>query len=288
MGSRVPLLVFRLAIITSVACASACQQRAMVTERRMADSTGAQTPADPGFPAPDPSHDTPGLPPLSAEAGLIHLPLRGHYGPTTIAVPLGATQKRPVVVALHAHAIHAEHACTRWQRATHGWPFVLCPWGLPAGAKATQPVTLGSVDYTEQEVGAGLSALRDRFGAYLSDGPALIVGWSLGADVAVGLVGRQGRRYERVALGEGAYAEIDDLTARRLRAAGVRRVLLLCSTLPCETSYSRTSARLGRAGIESHVSGAGNGEHPFDGPAVGAAARAWPWLVAGDPRFEQE
>lgn len=120
--------------------------------------------------------------------------------------------------------------------AARGWPFVLCPWGLPAAAEVKQAVTLSSPDYTEREIGAGLAALRARFGAYSSDGQPLLVGWSLGADVAVELAGSKAQRFERVALGEGAYGKLDDRTALRLHAAGVQRVLLLCSTRPCEAS----------------------------------------------------
>lgn len=274
-------------MLMSVACVPACRQRETVTERPTGDSNGVGELADATAAFPDTSRDTPELAPLSTAAAVILLPLDG-YGPTTVAVPLGATERRPIVVALHAHAIHPEHACARWQHAAYGWPFVLCPWGLPARAKGPQAVTLGSADYTEREIGAGLSALRAQFGAYLSEGPLLIAGWSLGADVAVEVAGRKGQRYERIALGEGAYAKLDDRAAGRLRAAGVERVLLLCSTRPCETSYSRTLSRLGRVGIASHVSGAGNGEHPFDGSAVRAAANAWPWLVEGDPRFARD
>jgi pimeloyl-ACP methyl ester carboxylesterase len=289
MPSRILwLATWNLATVASVASAPGCQKDETATDGSSAALAGGDVDmrGDIQVP-PDAVRSTPGPAPLSASAAWIQLPLRG-YGPATVALPLGATEKRPVVVALHAHATRPEHACTRWQRAADGWPFVLCPWGLPATAKASQTVTLGSADYTEREIVAGLSELREAFGAYVSDGPPLLVGWSLGAEVAVELAGRDGARYERMALGEGAYADIEARTAARLRAAGVRRVLLVCSTLPCETSYSWTLDRLERAGVASHVSGAGNGEHPFDGPAVRAAARGWPWLVEGDPRFAQE
>jgi hypothetical protein len=93
--------------------------------------------------------------------------------------------------------------------------------------------------------------------------------------------------FDAVALGEGGYDLLDDRAVMRLARKGLRRVLLLCSTRACESSYARPAERLIGAGIPCRVAGAGGTEHPFDGPAVETARQAWPWLVAGDSRFTQ-
>jgi hypothetical protein len=219
--------------------------------------------------------------PLAAPSDLVELLVTG-FGAATVAVPRGATEPRPVVVALHGHAIRPEHACPRWQRAAHGWPFVLCPLGLPADARPGQPVTLGSPAYTSREIQAGLGELERRFAGYVAGGRPLLVGWSQGAKVGLSVAKAKPDGFAAIAFGEGGYDLFDDQAVTRF----VRlRVLLLCSTRACEASYARPAERLRAAGIPCRVAGAGVAEHPFDGAAVETAREAWPWLVAGDSRF---
>jgi hypothetical protein len=222
---------------------------------------------------------------LEAPGDLVELAVPG-FGAASVAVPRGAIEPRPVVVALHGHAVRPEHACPRWQHAAHGWPFVLCPLGLPADARADQPVTLGSAAYTAREIHAGLDALRQRFAGYVSPGPAVLAGWSQGAKI--GLAVAAGDEFQRIAIGEGGYDLFDEQGVRRLAQHGVRRALLLCATRPCELSYARPAERLGSAGIAARVAGAGGTEHPFDGDVVETAYQAWPWLVEGDSRFSAQ
>jgi pimeloyl-ACP methyl ester carboxylesterase len=223
------------------------------------------------------------LPPWAADLELVHLPVE-RFGKATVALPRGAVEPRPVVVALHGHAVRPEHACTRWSYAAHGWPFVLCPLGLPADASSDQAVTLGSANYTYREIEAGLKALRARYAPYLVDGRPVLAGWSQGAQVGA-KVAQLKPRFDALVFGEGGYDILDDQAVARLAGGGVRRVLLLCGTKACERSYARALARFERAGVPCRVNGARGFEHPFDGAAVETARSAWPWLVEGDTRF---
>ena len=239
--------------------------------------------------APLPSRSTnPPLPPraalapLAASSDLVELLVPG-FGAATVAVPRGATEPRPVVVALHGHAIRPEHACPRWQHAAYDWPFVLCPLGLPADARPGQPVTLGSPAHTTREIQAGLRVLREHFAGYLAGGRPLFVGWSQGAKVGISVA--RSEAFDAAAFGEGGYDLLDDQAVTHLAKSGLRRVLLLCATRACESSYARPAERLRAAGIPGRVAGAGGADHPFDGAAVETAREAWPWLVEGDSRF---
>jgi hypothetical protein len=222
------------------------------------------------------------LPPLSAAGALLKLAVPT-FGPPAVAVPLGAREPRPIVIALHAHAVRSEHACSNWQRAAHDWPFVLCPFGLPADARPGQAVTLGNSEYTALEIAAGMKALQARFGEYLAPGPPLLVGWSLGAKVAVRLAQRDAQAFAGLALGEGAYDVLADGAVGATTKAS--RVLLLCSTRACATSYARIAARFERAGVPCRLAGGTGTKHPFEGDSVESARDAWPWLVQPDARF---
>jgi len=210
------------------------------------------------------------------------------YGPATVAVPRGATEPRPIVVAVHGHGIRPERACRNWMQVASGFPFVLCPHGLPADAADDAPVTLGSAEHTQAEIEAGLSALRVRFGRHVASGALVYAGFSLGAKLGVEIVGGNPHRFGRVVLGEGGYAELTRPVAERLARAGIERVLLVCSTKPCEVSYRPARQRLTDAGIAVEVAASGGDVHLFQGLVVRAAQAKWPWLVAGIPAYAAE
>src|SRR6187402_2399597 len=75
----------------------------------------------------DPSPPEP--PKLSGEQ-LQDLPVPG-YGTAVVSVPLGAREPRPVVLALHGNYDRPEWQCEVWRTITGGFPWVLCPRGVP-------------------------------------------------------------------------------------------------------------------------------------------------------------
>ncbi len=245
-------------------------------------------PPEPPLPIASTTRATPVLSSVPAPVGssLIELRLDG-FGPSVLAVPSPAPEPRPLVVALHAHAIRPEHACTRWFRAAREEAFVLCPLGLPADAKPEQAVTLGSPEYTAREVAAGVSALRARFGERVSPDPPILAAWSHGSKIGARMVSRDPSAFGSIALGEGAYELLDDPTLARWAKKADRRLLLLCSTKHCETTFNATAKRCERHGLACRVIGSGGHSHPFDGEVVDVVRAAWPWLLresqGGDP-----
>jgi hypothetical protein len=153
---------------------------------------------------------------------------------------------------------------------------------LPADADPGQPVTLGNAEYTSREIAAGLAALRGRFPDHVSRGPLVYAGFSLGARLGVEIVSAAPQDYPLVALGEGGYDALTQSVADAWAAAGVRRVLLICSTQPCEHSFGRMRRRLEQADIATLLAASGGVVHRFRGAVVDSTRAAWPWLIGED------
>ncbi len=207
----------------------------------------------------------------------MHLPVDG-FGDAAVAVPLGATSPRDVVIGVHGRNDRPEWACSEW-RAVTARPFVLCPHGVPADAPARRGLAFAGVEPTRREIDAGLAALKARFGAYVADGPMIYAGFSLGAILGVAIVADDPAHFPIVVLGEGGH---DAWTPERVAAfarGGGRRVLFVCSTSVCETAAARPLAALGRAGVQVKLISAGHIGHLVDDRVVAAVHAAWPWVI---------
>ncbi|MBI5531675.1 MAG: hypothetical protein HY898_03095 [Deltaproteobacteria bacterium] len=224
------------------------------------------------------------LPPLQDQGGFVAMDVQGQ-GPAVVSPPAGATDARPIVIALHAHATSARQACENWRRATGPVPFLLCPHGVPSHAPEGAPVTLGSVDQTVREVRAALAALRQKYAEYLAPGPVVIAGYSLGAKVAVGVLSNLASEASLAIWGEGGFDDLTSSVVRGYADHGLRRALLLCRTRACEMSYAPVAKRFEASGVEVRIASAATTGHPFEGKVVETARDAWPWLVRDDPRF---
>lgn len=200
-----------------------------------------------------------------------------------VAVPGGATGKRPLVVALHGGADKPEWACSEWRGVTEGHAFVVCPRGNgpPAGLTWSDPRgTLAAID-------RAVAAVIREHGAWIAEGDRTLVGFSIGASQAVHVVAMRPGEYPRVALSEGAYDLVDGASfAPGLAKAGVRRVLLSCTTVGrCGSSYRGALARLAKAGVEARVNLAGNLGHGLYVAAIQSLERDWGWFVGGAPSW---
>jgi hypothetical protein len=220
------------------------------------------------------------LPPLGGE-WLVHLPLEG-FGPAAVAVPLGATTARPVVVALHGRNDRPEWACGEWRGAAGAEPFILCPHGVPVDAPPERGLAFAGAAQARKEIDAGLDALRARFGHYVADGPMIYAGFSLGAILGVSIVSADAGRFPVAVLGEGGQAAWTRERAAAFARGGGRRVLFVCSTGGCEAETPRAMATLRREGIRAKVVSAGQIGHLVDDRVVAAARGAWGWVVEGE------
>jgi pimeloyl-ACP methyl ester carboxylesterase len=226
------------------------------------------------------------LAPLAAESWLISLPLEG-FGDFFVTPPLGATEARPVVVALHGIQDRAEWACGEWRGAAGPLPFVLCPRGVPsAGVPRSAGVFAhAGAAQTRREIDAGLRALRNRFGAHVAEGPSILVGFSLGANVGARIALDEPRAFPRLVLVEGSNAAWTPASALAFAKAGGQRVLFGCSQGGCRQTVKGPMAALRAAGVGSELADAGNIGHLVDQRMINAVRARWPFLVAGDERY---
>ncbi len=156
------------------------------------------------------------------------LPLDG-FGDAVVSVPLGATSPRSVVVAAHGRNDRPEWACGEWRGITEAGPFILCPHGVPADAPPGRGLAFAGVERTRHEIDAGLAALRARFGAYVTDGPMIYAGFSLGAILGVSVVADDPGRFPIAVLGEGGQEQWTPARVASFSGGGGQRVLFVCS-----------------------------------------------------------
>jgi len=236
---------------------------------------------------PDAAPAEPSLPPLSAAGELVALPV-AEFRDATVSVPLGATKPRPVLVALHGNFDRPEWQCEVWRGITKGYPFVLCPRGIPRGdvPKSYDRWEWASVAKTDKELEAALAALSDRFGAHIAPGPVLFTGFSLGAILGVGILKKHPDRYRAAVLTEGGFGGWSPAGAKLFAAAGGARVVFACGQADCLHKSRAALKLLERVGIEAHLADGGKAGHTYDGPVAQAIANEWSWLTAGDARWQ--
>src|SRR5690606_35988873 len=83
------------------------------------------------------------------------------FGTASDSVPLGARERRPVVIALHGNYDRPEWQCQVWREITGGTTWVLCPRGVPRGdaPRGADRWTYAGADKLEAELDAALVAL---------------------------------------------------------------------------------------------------------------------------------
>jgi len=235
------------------------------------------------------------LSPLTAGSDYMKLPVSG-FRDAIVSVPVGATLPRPVLIALHGNFDRPEWQCETWRDITEGYPFILCPRGIP---RSDVPAKLdrweySSMDKTDRELEAGLTALRNEFAQYIAPGPILFTGFSLGAILGVGILKRHAGQYGPVVFSEGGNENWSLATVRKIAPvdsdAGTSaplRLLYACGQTDCVIKSKATSKVIERAGGEARVVSGGNVGHMYDGPVAAAIKREWPWLIQGDRRWEK-
>ena len=177
--------------------------------------------------------------------------------------PLDDSAARPAIVYLHGMWATPEDSCAIFERAATPFGFLVCPRGN-ARMDDGGPMWSGGYADAARQVHAALDAAEamapgrlDRSGG---NGGGTLVGYSNGAWFAV-----------QVALGEpGKWTGLVllsmrvDLDAAKLRAAGVKRVLLAAADKDMTGAAMRATARtVDAAGLPSRFVSLGPGGHAF-------------------------
>jgi hypothetical protein len=199
-----------------------------------------------------------------------------------VAPPVGSAEARPVVVAIHGAIDDAGLICSAWRLIVDAYAFVVCP----AGSKVRKDTYVWpSSEAIGPAIDRALVAVHEKFGERVLRGPALYVGFSQGANLAGGVLGRVNARtttFARAVLTEGGYHAFDSATsARDFVAAGGERVLYTCSQPGCATWFDGSRRSLERAGASVRVAYAGAYGHSMVPQVRASIHDALPWVVEG-------
>ncbi len=240
--------------------------------------------------------------PLRAPQRLVELEVSG-FRPATLSLPLGATEPRPILVALHGNYDRPEWQCMVWGELVRYAAFVLCPRGIPRtdAPRSEDRWTYGALGATLKELYAGLRALREAYPDHADAGPAVFTGFSLGAILGVHALGpepgssaarERGEEppFQHAVLVEGGAEGWHVRRATRfvaerpLQAAGAG-VLFGCGQHACRQQGARAARLLTQGGATAQVAFGGNVGHTYDGQVAAAIAEALPELLGSDPRW---
>lgn len=233
--------------------------------------------------APHPSTSAPStsvqrLPPLRAE----WLERVGDGAAEIVIMPpIGAIEPRRLVIGVHGAGDRPDWACGGWRLGSKVSAFFACPRGTKMG-----PSTFGWSSSAAIEAGVehALEAARARFGPYLDAGPLVYAGFSQGATLAEPFLRRHAARFPIAILAEGGYQTVQSPAfAQSYRAAGGRRVVLVCGTPSCFLSAPRAKRVLERAGLEVLVVGDPKAGHNLNQEMQRALQASWPQIVAPIP-----
>ncbi|WP_437814542.1 hypothetical protein [Sorangium sp. So ce1078] len=253
------------------------------TPAMQAAGGGATTAA----PVADAAAPAAGIAPLRADGPFVELSVDG-FPSAVVSVPIGATARRPVLIASHGNYDRPEWQCQVWRDIAGGDAFILCPRGV---ARSDSP-SASDVRFTyesnarlEQEIDAGLAALRARFPEHVDPGAVLYTGFSLGAIMGSAIAARRASLFPRLVLVEGGHDKWTSATARAFADGGGQRVLFVCAQAGCGAAAAAAAARLEKAGVLTRVVRSKEAGHRYDGPVAEETRRALSWAIEGDARW---
>jgi poly(3-hydroxybutyrate) depolymerase len=230
------------------------------------------------------------LDPLQASGWLEHIDDPAHEPGSReaedvfVAVPLGARDARPVVVAVHGAGDHPGNACAEWNGVLGGFAFIVCPHGFPAGKDR---YSWGSADDVAARAERALELVRGRYDRHVASGKAVYAGFSQGATLGPAAVKARPQLFGAVALVELGHTPVDLRgVVNALGAAGTGNVLIGCTSGGCDAWAKRAKSALEREGIAVRTVSTGNRGHVFDDALAKALAPHIPWLVGDDPRWK--
>ena len=204
-------------------------------------------------------------------------------GVAYLAPPLGSTEPRPVIVAVHGAMDHPSYMCSAWRVIADAYAFVVCPAGRAAG----DLYVWSSGEMIDSAIGAALAAARARYGDRMIDAPMVYTAFSQGATLAASVLTKpKSAHFARASLIEGGYHTLEDGYAAAFKKAGGERVLYTCAQGGCVGSFGASKAALTAVGIPVKVESPGPFGHSMVPPVRASLNAALPWLTEGLPGWE--
>jgi predicted esterase len=200
-----------------------------------------------------------------------------------VSPPLGATEPRPLVVAVHGAHDRPEWACGGWRLGFAQYPFVVCPRGTPvtrdkyawSNSAAIARLTLKAI-----------ARVRERYGKHVAAGPHVFAGFSQGATLAEPFLLEQAALFPTVILAEGGYATLDSKRfAQSFAERGGKTVVIVCGTPGCRQRTAPARKRLESAGLRVFESGDSRSGHNLNQSMQTALRRDFPSWFASNPSW---
>jgi hypothetical protein len=205
------------------------------------------------------------------------------FQPALLFSPAGAAV-RPLVVAAHGAGGSADWECEYWRRLTRGRAFVLCLQGTPLGGSYAGYYYRDHRALNREFVAAERAA-RDAEPRILA-GSGLYAGFSQGATMGVPILAEHAAAFPYAVLIEG-FTSWNVPGGRRFTRAGGRRILIACGSKEC-AAVGKTSERwLQASGAQVRLGHAAGAGHTPAGAVMELVASALPWLLEGDPRWQE-
>ena len=195
----------------------------------------------------------------------------------------GARSRRPIVLGVHGASDTPEAACAAWSDAVAAWAFVVCPRGVIWHGH----LVWGAPSMLAERADRALAAVRARYGQHVDDGPVVYGGFSQGATLAPRVVALRPGLYTTAILVEAGHTEFDAGAAvDHLRAGGVARVVVSCSSRPCVALAERIQRRAAGSAIAITLNDGGIGRgHYFDALMSRTLGRTMARVLEDDPRW---
>jgi predicted esterase len=169
----------------------------------------------------------------------------------------------PLLVATHGAGGDSRWECERWSRVARGRWFVACPTGVPLRRGESGSYYYPDHPALEREVLAVVAAVRASYGARVSEGDGVYLGFSQGATMGALMLVEHGAEFPHLVLIEGGSGDWTFKRAARFHATGGRSVFIVCGTAPCARRATASAQTLERAGVHAlsfHAEGGGHTE----------------------------
>ena len=201
-----------------------------------------------------------------------------------VTIPLGATEKRPLVVALHGALDQPGMACAKWRGMFGPRPFIVCP----AGTKLSKTAYVwGDPRLMRQTIDRAVAAAEARFPGRIEHEGAVWASFSQSGMLSASALASPGMKFRYAVLFEGVPKDLHPLRSA-FQHAGIERVLVANQQAGWSPQHEAAARALG-PGIETrHVLiGDGSWGHFLRGETMPRMYDELPWLTAGDPLWSE-
>ena len=202
-----------------------------------------------------------------------------------VALPIGARDKRAVVVGVHGAGDRPDWSCSEWQAVTAGWAVVVCPVGVKHPSDPAAYVW-SSAEAIAAAADRAVRAARARYGAWMMDGPLTYGGWSQGGSLAAQVIASRPGVYDRAVLVEVGHTALDaNQVAAGLAAGGVRHAVVSCSSWKCRAFARDFEGAARRRKLPARIVDAGIRKHWFDDPVFRALGPTFVWMFQDERAY---